>query len=359
MHDQRDRILETRLGVGQRKIENALGFRDTSRATDRTAQDRSWPACADRARPPPRRRQARPAARRSYRSGFCATRRRRKSAGPRVGARSAPTSADDSVRPPGRPRMILSDATSAVTSSEFGRIATPWIEFEQRQLDEILPLDEAANRRRRRDHHHRIAGVGIDEPMQKAGSGQRHGDIGKRGIGDVAYRHQRLRRRPHRVGKCKRPVRAAWSSPVSEGICGRLRRMRIACPLSSGKRLTSAMTDAALAADRLDIDRLCGIEHQPHRIGATKQCRRAWRRQRKTSRSGRSLVRVAPATAAPSPARRCRRRPGFGLRFGARRRLHLLPASPTVAARRHLLRRRLGLRLALGARAIFSAPSRV
>ncbi len=26
MHDQRDRILQTRLGVGQREIENALGF---------------------------------------------------------------------------------------------------------------------------------------------------------------------------------------------------------------------------------------------------------------------------------------------------------------------------------------------
>ena len=34
-----------------------------------------------------------------------------------------------------------------------------------------------------------------------------------------------------------------WSSPVSEGNWGRLRRMRIACPFSSGMTLTSAMTD--------------------------------------------------------------------------------------------------------------------
>ena len=35
-------------------------------------------------------------------------------------ARSAATSADDSVSPPGLPSITLSDPTSAVTSSEFG-----------------------------------------------------------------------------------------------------------------------------------------------------------------------------------------------------------------------------------------------
>ena len=34
--------------------------------------------------------------------------------------------------------------------------------FQQRQFDEILPLDEAAGRRRRGDDQQRIAGVGID-----------------------------------------------------------------------------------------------------------------------------------------------------------------------------------------------------
>jgi hypothetical protein len=39
---------------------------------------------------------------------------------------------------------------------------------------------------------------------------------------------------------------AGRSSPVSDGICGRLRRMRIACPLSSGIELTSAMREPPL-----------------------------------------------------------------------------------------------------------------
>ncbi len=38
----------------------------------------------------------------------------------------------------------------------------------------------------------------------------------------------------------------AWSSPFSDGICGRLRRMRIAWPLASGTRLTSATIDPPL-----------------------------------------------------------------------------------------------------------------
>ena len=38
---------------------------------------------------------------------------------------------------------------------------------------------------------------------------KRHGDVGQRGIADVAHRHQRLGRGPHRIGKHQRPVDAA------------------------------------------------------------------------------------------------------------------------------------------------------
>ncbi len=44
---------------------------------------------------------------------------------------------------------------------------------------------------------------------------------------------------------------------------------------------------AALAADRLDIDRLGRIEHQPHGVGAAEQGRRRRRAQRKISGAGR------------------------------------------------------------------------
>ena len=99
-------------------------------------------------------------------------------------------------------------------------------------------------------------------------------------------------RRLHRVGKGQRPVRAVGrSSAVSDGICGRLSRMRIACPFSSGNTADVGDDRTALAADRLEIDRLGGIEHQPHRIGAAEQAPPASPRRRKTSGAA---VAVAP-----------------------------------------------------------------
>ena len=146
--------------------------------------------------------------------------------------------------------------------------------FKQRQFDEILPLDEAAGRRRRRDHEQRVAGIGIDQPVQQAGIGQRHADIGERGIGDVAQHHQRQRRRLHAVGKCQRPVDAAGAA-----VAFKRRHLRTvetdADRLALFQRQPADVADdgAALGADRLDIDRLGAVEHQPHRIGAAEHRR--------------------------------------------------------------------------------------
>ena len=43
--------------------------------------------------------------------------------------------------------------------------------IEQREVDEILPLDEAADRRLRGDDQQRVAGIGIEQPVQQAGIG--------------------------------------------------------------------------------------------------------------------------------------------------------------------------------------------
>ena len=166
--------------------------------------------------------------------------------------------------------------------------------FKQRQFDKILPLDEAAGRRRRGDHEQRVAGVGIDQPMQDAGAGQRHADIGERRIGDVAQHRQRQRRRLHPVGE----VSASSSLPPSrlslssEGICGRLRRMRIAWPFSSGTRLTSPMMAPPLA--RIGSISMGWSGRTPAtrcRRGGTAPRASAW--QRKMSRAGRRC-RAAP-----------------------------------------------------------------
>ena len=92
--------------------------------------------------------------------------------------------------------------------------------FQQRHLDKIMPLDEAANRQRRRHHQQRIAGLRIDETMQQARPRQRHGDIGERGIGDIADHRQRQLRRLHRIGEGEHPVRATL---VIAGQRGHLR----------------------------------------------------------------------------------------------------------------------------------------
>ena len=170
--------------------------------------------------------------------------------------------------------MILSDASSAVTSSEFGRTATPWIDSSSDISTKSCRLMKP-----------RTGGGAVTTMMVSPASGSTSrcsrpglaiGTVTLASAGSVMLRIATS----GCVGVCIVSAKVsvqlappAWSSPVSEGICGRLRRMRIACPLSSGNRLTSAMIEPALAADRLDIDRLCGIEHQPHRIGAAKQCR--------------------------------------------------------------------------------------
>ena len=154
--------------------------------------------------------------------------------------------------------------------------------FQQRQLDEILPPDEAADRRRRRDHQQRVAGVRIDQPMQQAGPGKRHGDVGQRRIGNVSDHHQRLRRRLHGVGEGQRPVRDARL------IVGLQRRHLRAIEANADRlalleRQQADLGDQrpALGADRLDVDRLQGVEHQPHRIGPAKQRRRRGGGERK------------------------------------------------------------------------------
>ena len=153
----------------------------------------------------------------------------------------------------------------------------------------------------------------------------------------------------------------ACSSPVSEGICGRLSRMRIACPLSSGSRLTLGDDRAALAADRLDIDRLGGIEHQPQGIGAAKQRRRRRGGKRKTSGAGRRCPHGAdrggavaglrlPAAAWLQPAVPTRQAVVFcGSSGRGRRRLASTQAPASAASGSGgCFRRRLGLDLDIG-----------
>ena len=88
-------------------------------------------------------------------------------------------------------------------------------------------------------------------------------------------RRQRLRRRLHRIGEGQRPVRAAGLI-----VAGERRHLRAVepnadrLPLVQRQQADVGDDRAALAADRLDIDRLGGIEHQPHRIGAAEQGRR-------------------------------------------------------------------------------------
>ena len=144
--------------------------------------------------------------------------------------------------------------------------------FQQRQFDEILPLDEATGRRRRGDDQQRIAGVGIDQPVHRTGIGQRHGDIGERGIGNVPQHHQRQRRRLAAVGEGQRPLGAVGAAfaferrdlrPVEADADG--------LTLFQRQQADIADDGAALGADRFDIDRFGMVEHQPHRIGAAEQ----------------------------------------------------------------------------------------
>ena len=42
-------------------------------------------------------------------------------------------------------------------------------DIEQREIDEILALDETAHRRQRSDHHEVVASIGIDDPVRETG----------------------------------------------------------------------------------------------------------------------------------------------------------------------------------------------
>ena len=140
--------------------------------------------------------------------------------------------------------------------------------------------------------------------MHPSVSGQRHRNIGMGGIADVSCRRQRLRWRLHRIGEGQRPVHAACLFVARER-----RHLRLAEPntdrLTLFQRQQAGLGDnrAALAADRFDIDRLQAIEHQPHSIGAAKQCRR---------RGGGKGKAQAQAAAVPLDIDRSRTVAGFG-----------------------------------------------
>ena len=147
--------------------------------------------------------------------------------------------------------------------------------FQQRQFDEILPLDQPVGRRRRGDHPEHVAGVGIDQAVQLAGIGERHADIGEFGVGDVAHHHQRQWRLLPAVGEGQRPVCADRAVVGLER--GHLRAIEAdADRLALLQRQPADIADdgARLLADRRHVERLCGIEYQPHRIGAAEQRRR-------------------------------------------------------------------------------------
>ena len=184
---------------------------DTSPATDRSGQDRSEPANALSGSAA-----AAAAIRASSRamkfsaSGSCATSRRRKSAAPRLARARRRRRPVDSVRPPGRPRMILSGATSTVTSSEFGRIATPWIDSSSDSSTKSCCLMKPRTGDGAVTTIKVSPASGSTNRCTRPGSGQRHGDIGKRGIGRCCVSTIRgCGRRLHRIGEGQRPVRDA------------------------------------------------------------------------------------------------------------------------------------------------------
>ncbi len=124
----------------------------------------------------------------------------------------------------------------------------------------------------------------------------------------------------------------ARPSLSSEGICGRLRRRRMACGLLQRQQADIADDGAALGADRFDIDRFGMVEHQPHRIGAAEQRSRG--RRGKGERHAQAVA-VTP------------RLDGGGLVLGGafRRRSWMPPAlAASPAPRRWSLRGRHGLR---------------
>ena len=317
MHHHDGGVLAPGLVSERMRLVTPLGFLDTCRAPCRNWQDRAAPACAYRARPPPSAAISASSRRRKFSAWFLRHSSTSNSGLTAAVARSAATSADDSVKPAGLAEHHLVGADLGVDIVGVRMDHDAVDRFQQRQFDEILPLDEAAGRRRRRDHQQRVAGVGIDQPVQQAGIGQRHGDIGERGIGDVAHTISGSGAACTRSAKVSvQFVPLERSSPVKRR---HLRAVETdADRLALFQRQPADIADRSappLAADRLDIDRLGGIEHQPHGIGAAEQRRR--RRRGKGKRHAQAVA-VAPrvdgsrgrfrSARLPLPVRRQRRR---------------------------------------------------
>jgi len=135
-------------------------------------------------------------------------------------------------------------------------MAMPWAESSSAEIDEILPLDEAAHRRRRGYDQQRVAGVRVHQPMQLACIGQGHHDIGQRRVGDVAQHHQRLRRILHLLGESKRPGRALAAIVAAQRMQQRaIEADADRLPLFQRQPADIADDRPAFGADRLDVER--------------------------------------------------------------------------------------------------------
>ncbi len=146
--------------------------------------------------------------------------------------------------------------------------------FQQREIDEVLPLDEAAHRPLPGDDIEHVAGIGVGELVQLARVGEGDRDVCKRGVGDVARHHQRQRRRLDLVGQREEPVGFLADLLARQRVdqrAGETDAHRL--PLVEGDATDLADHRAALGADRLDVDRLRRIEHQPDGIAAAERGR--------------------------------------------------------------------------------------
>ncbi len=227
--------------------------------------------------------------------------------------------------------MTLSGATSATTSSELGCTATPWIDSSSDISTKSCCLMKPRTG---------SGAVTTSSVSPASGSMNRcsrpgldNGTVTLASAGSVMLRITTSGCCGDCIVSAKVSIQCAppLSSPVSEGICGRLRRMRTACPLSSGNRLTSAISAPPPAADQVDIDRLQGIEHQPHRIGAAKQRRRRSRRKRERHAQG---VAVPPGGDRGGTRADRQRLDGRRRLRGRRQSLAALPAAPDIDRRR-------------------------
>ena len=198
--------------------------------------------------------------------------------------------------------MILSEASSAVTSSEFGRIATPWIDSSSENSTKSCRLMKP-----------RIGGGAVITMIVSPASGSTsrctrpgldNGTVTLASAGSVMLRIATSGCAGVRIVSANVSVQfvpLAWSSPVSEGICGRLRRMRIACPLSSGNRLTSAMIEPPLL--RIGSTSIASVEsNTSHTVSARRNNAAGVAASKENVRCRPSLFRFASTLAALSPA---------------------------------------------------------